>query len=76
TGYSGGTLGRGNMSRNIVRNRKGYAGYEHDGILDNIMHVRHRVYESELGRWVQRDPLGFVDGGNVYGYGSATSQAC
>jgi hypothetical protein len=32
------------------------------------MHVRHRVYLADLGRWTRRDPAGYVDGMNVYAY--------
>ncbi len=62
----GTTLGRGALS--AIGNRRGYAGYEADFARDSIMHVRHRVYHAELGRWTRRDPLGYVDGGNLYGY--------
>ncbi|MBN8643748.1 MAG: hypothetical protein J0L61_00720, partial [Planctomycetes bacterium] len=48
--------------------RKGYCGYEHDGTNPKIMHVRHRAYLADLGRWTRRDPLGYVDGANLYGY--------
>jgi RHS repeat-associated protein len=56
-----------------------YAGYMHDPLNDaansggqfGIYHVRHRVYSPELGRWTRRDPLGYVDGMNLYGYVSA-----
>jgi len=54
TNAAGVTLGRGALSRVKVANRKGYAGYEHDGVLHMLAHVRHRVYEIERGRWVQR----------------------
>jgi RHS repeat-associated protein len=48
-------------------NRKGYAGYEGDTVLAGTKwHVRHRVLDSELGRWMRRDPLGYVDGRSVY----------
>jgi RHS repeat-associated protein len=30
--------------------------------------VRHRTYEPVLGRWMQRDPAGYVDGGNGLQY--------
>ncbi len=30
-----------------------------------------RILNSNLGRWMQRDPAGFVDGPNLYGYVSA-----
>jgi len=28
-----------------------------------------RILDSELGRWTRRDPLGYVDGMGMYGYG-------
>ncbi|MCC5828793.1 MAG: RHS repeat-associated core domain-containing protein [Phycisphaeraceae bacterium] len=28
--------------------------------------VRHREFNPLMGRWMQRDPLGYVDGGNLY----------
>ena len=59
-------LGEGRISAtdNIV----GYAGY----IFNAEMHgaglytVRHRHYSPELGRWISRDPLGYVDGMGLY----------
>lgn len=48
--------------------RKGYCGYEHAWTNYSVMHVRNRAYFAELGRWSRRDPLGYVDGGNLYGY--------
>jgi RHS repeat-associated protein len=52
--------------------RKGYCGYEHDWTNHSVMHVRNRAYFAELGRWTRRDPLGYVDGADLYGYvGSA-----
>ena len=46
----------------------GYAGYVQDSSIPTLSHVRHRVYKSDLGRWVQRDPAGYVDGANLYEY--------
>ena len=46
----------------------GYAGYVQDSYIPTLSHVRHRVYKSDLGRWVQRDPAGYVDGANLYEY--------
>jgi RHS repeat-associated protein len=58
--------------------RFGYAGYVRDGSANGdrvytdaaagLYHVRHRVYDPELGRWTRRDPLGYVDGGSLYDY--------
>ena len=50
-----------------VGNCKGYAGYEHDESL-TMYQVRHRVYRPDLGRWMTRDPLGYVDGMSLYEY--------
>jgi RHS repeat-associated protein len=54
-----------------VGNRKGYAGYELDDALADsyrLCHVRRRVLNADLGRWLRRDPLSFVDGMNLYSY--------
>jgi RHS repeat-associated protein len=58
--------------------RVGYAGYQWDGSVNNdrtvsgtmagLYHVRHRVYDPELGRWTRRDPIGYVDGVGLYEY--------
>lgn len=66
------TLGFGVLTSTAVFNRKGYAGYEHAWELDGTKyHVRHRVLDSELGRWTRRDPLGYVDGMGVYEYAAS-----
>ncbi len=67
TGYSGGTGGRGVLSRSGVANRIGYAGYQWDPAI-SADHVRHRVYRPEVGRWTRRDPLEYIDGNQMYAY--------
>jgi RHS repeat-associated protein len=66
------TLGRGILSSSGTANRKGYAGYEYDPTLEGagkwLYHVRHRVYDADVGRWLRRDPLGYVDGMSLYEY--------
>ncbi len=66
------TLGRGVLSSPAVANRVGYAGYRYDptfkGAGRTIYHVRHRVYDADVGRWTRRDPLGYVDGMSLYEY--------
>jgi len=60
--------------------RIGYAGYQWDGSVNidseraytgamaGLYHVRHRVYDPEMGRWTRRDPIGYVDGMGLYEY--------
>jgi RHS repeat-associated protein len=65
----GNSAGQGVLS--VIGNRKGYAGYEFEPALQasySIYHVRRRVLNSDLGRWLTRDPLGYVDGANLYEY--------
>ncbi|MBC8874772.1 MAG: RHS repeat-associated core domain-containing protein [Planctomycetes bacterium] len=46
-----------------------YAGYRWD--IESGLHcVRHRFYLSILGSWIQRDPLGYAEGPNIYEYAS------
>lgn len=49
-------------------NLKGYAGYEHGLVLPTLMLARHRWYRADLGAWMSRDPVGYVDGANLYEY--------
>jgi len=67
------TLGRGVLSSAGVSNRRGYAGYEYDPTFEgaggrHIYHVRHRVYDAGVGRWTRQEPLGYLDGMNLYAY--------
>src|SRR5690606_4046974 len=45
----------------------GLAGYHWDEEL-GLWLSRHRVYDPELGRWIQRDPAGYIDGLSLYLY--------
>ncbi len=68
-GNWGATLGWGALSLN--HNRLGYAGYVFDDALAGTKwHVRHRVLESVLGRWVSRDPWGYIDSVSLLIYAS------
>jgi len=44
-----------------------YCGYYRDDET-GLYHVDHRTYHPLFGRWLQRDPLGYVDGMSVYEY--------
>lgn len=48
-------------------NTIGYAGYHWDQELGMWL-SRHRVFDPELGRWMQRDPAGYIDGMSMYAY--------
>jgi len=51
-----------------VGSKVGYAGYVQDAYVPTVYHVRYRVLKVDLGRWLQRDPAGYVDGANLYEY--------
>ena len=46
-------------------NRYLYTGREWDETL-SLYHFRARMYDSESGRFCSRDPIGYVDGQNLY----------
>lgn len=77
--FAGSTGGIGLMSGTGIGNRKGLAGYEFDPILAGngspngtavpVYHVRNRALNSYAGKWLQKDPLQYHDGMNLYEYG-------
>ena len=48
-------------------NRIGFAGYWYDPHL-KMYHVRHRVYDPVDARGLQRDPIRYAGGWNLYQY--------
>ena len=44
-----------------------YCGYRYDPESD-LYYVRNRMYNPALGRWTQRDQIGYSGGINLYGY--------
>jgi RHS repeat-associated protein len=63
------------LERSSKANSIRFCGYVYDGVVkstgewtSNLYHVRHRTYHPTLGRWLQRDPAGYVDGMGLYEY--------
>ena len=52
-----------------------FAGYWRDSDT-GLYHVRHRAYHPNLGRWLQRDPLGYVDSMSLYEYCASRPLSC
>lgn len=48
-----------------------FTGREYDAEI-GLYHYRARAYDPEAGRFLQRDPLGYVDGLGLYQYASAS----
>ena len=48
----------------------GYAGYLFNAEIhgSGLYTVRHRHYAPDLGRWLSRDPIGYVDGMSLHEY--------
>ncbi len=53
--------------RSPIGNPYGFTGRRWDHELQ-LWHYRNRTYDDKLGRFYQKDPLGFVDGTNRYAY--------
>jgi len=53
------------ITSSAINNRYMYTGREWDETL-SLYHFRARTLDPSLGRFVNRDPLGFVDGLSVY----------
>jgi len=74
TGYDGG-LGEGQAAewsadadnKSDWGNEVLYAGYRLDA-ESGMFQVRNRNYHPTLGRWIERDPEGYVDGMSLYQY--------
>jgi RHS repeat-associated protein len=70
----------------IIDNPYGYCGYyfDHETAAAKVLgpgggglySVRYRVYDPVAGRWLTRDPAGFVDGANLYEYCGGGAVGC
>lgn len=62
------TDGNGNtLNESTIGNTYGYTGRRYDK-ESKLWYYRNRMYSAELGRFLQRDPKGYVDGINLYAY--------
>ncbi|MEQ8844535.1 MAG: RHS repeat-associated core domain-containing protein [Phycisphaerales bacterium] len=61
------TTGRDVLGSPANANRFGYGAYLRDPAVPQ-WHVRNRVFRSDLGRWLTRDPMLYADGYNLYTY--------
>ncbi len=79
--YGGSWTTRTSLSQpniSIVGNPYGFTGRRYDPetdptgntavVSEGLWHYRNRMYSSTLGRFLQRDPAGYVDGYNLYAY--------
>jgi RHS repeat-associated protein len=64
---SSGGVGEAGLFSAGVRNSVGYCGYIHNEDT-GLYTVRYRTYSAVLGRWLKRDPAGYVDGMGLYQY--------
>jgi RHS repeat-associated protein len=68
------TLGWAVLTSSAVTNTTGYAAYRFDPAFAgapskrSLMHVRNRVYDADTGRWLRRDPAGYVESCSLYEY--------
>jgi RHS repeat-associated protein len=59
------------QSSTLYGNEMLFGGYRLDP-ESGLYHVRARAYHPTLGRWMQRDPLGYPAGANLYEYGGSS----
>jgi RHS repeat-associated protein len=64
---SSGGVGEAGLFAKGVRNGVGYCGYIFND-ESGLYTVRFRTYSPTLGRWLERDPAGYVDGMGLYEY--------
>ena len=63
-----------NSSNTSCANEIIYCGHRFDS-ESQLYYVRNRTYHPVLGRWIQRDPIGYDGGVNLYQYAAGDSVA-
>ena len=66
-GSSGGFVALKDFTGNLHGNTRFFTGREYDGET-GMYYMRARYYDSGLGRFLSRDPIGTVDDVNMYSY--------
>jgi RHS repeat-associated protein len=67
SGMPAGRISSGGAGTGSPDNDVGYCGYMFNHETQDY-HVRFRAYAPRWGRWLQRDPAGYVDGGSLVEY--------
>jgi len=70
--YSLAALPEGTLSSPAVANRTGYCGYRFAPETEMYL-ARNRWNSPPLGRWIERDPLEYIDGMGLYEYVGGTA---
>ncbi|MDD5063727.1 MAG: RHS repeat-associated core domain-containing protein [Phycisphaerae bacterium] len=55
-------------SSGSATNPYGFTGEQQFSEADNLVYLRARYYSPQIGRFISRDPIGYVDGLNLYTY--------
>lgn len=57
--------GRRTLTSGTDVTNRGFGGYDRD-VESNLWLAKYRAYDSDSGRWLSSDPLGLLDGPNLY----------